>query len=71
MAKTWSLFVYVRPFLNTVDKYNSKSDYKSEDGVLGIWTRDCRIVGSDKSTETWHLPSYLHVSFDSMSIKFL
>ena len=27
---------------------------QSVDGVLGIWTRVCMIVGAHKSTELWH-----------------
>ena len=48
------LFIFV-PFLNTMtDKYSTKFDYKSVDGVLGIWTE--RMVSADESTELWRHP---------------
>ena len=30
---------------------------KSVDGVLGIWTRGCRMVGADEITELWRPPT--------------
>ena len=32
---------------------------KSVDGVFGIQTRGCRMVGADETTELWRPPSYL------------
>ena len=46
MGQTRPLFIYVRPFLKI-------ALYKSVDSVLGIRTRDCRMVGTDESTELW------------------
>ena len=42
------------------DKYSTKFDYKSVDGVLGIRTRDRRMVGANESTELWRLPFHLY-----------
>ena len=41
-------FVYFRPFLSTISIIQIEI---SLDGVLGIWTRDCRMVGTDKTTK--------------------
>ena len=43
-------FVFVLFLLQC--KYRTKFDYKSVDGVLGIQTLDCRMVGADESTHT-------------------
>ena len=54
MGQTWPLFVYFRPFLNTMSNIGrSKFHFKSLDGVLGIQTRDSRMACADKSTELW------------------
>ena len=42
------LFVYFRPFLAATSKIQIEN---SVDGVLGIRTRGCTIVGADKTTE--------------------
>ena len=44
------------------DKYSPIIDYKNIDGVLGIWTRDRRMVGEDKSTELWRPPTELKLT---------
>ena len=31
---------------------------KSVDGVLGIQTRGCRMVGEDETTELWRYPTH-------------
>ena len=46
-----SFFVYFRSFLVTI----SIKIEKSIDGVLGIRTRCCRMVGADETTELWIL----------------
>ena len=52
MVQTRPLFVYFHPFLNTMTIIGStKFDYISIEGVLGIRTRDRRMVGADESTE--------------------
>ena len=51
MGQTRPLFIYFRPFLNTMTNVVQNLTIKSVDGVLGILTRDCTVVGSDKSTE--------------------
>ena len=54
-AKFGLFSVYFRPFLNTM-KNIAKIGYingRSVDGVLGIRTRDRRLVGTDKSTDLW------------------
>ena len=49
MVQSRPLFVYFRSFLVTI----SIQIEKSIDGVLGIRTRGCRMVGADKTTELW------------------
>ena len=49
MGQSRPLFVYFRSFLVTI----STQIEKSIDGVLGIRTRGCRMVGADKTTELW------------------
>ena len=46
-------FVYLRPFLITISIIRIEN---SIDGVLGIRTRDRRMVGSTKTTELWQPP---------------
>ena len=45
-------FVYVRTFLLTIKMQIEKSI----DGVLGIRTWGCRMVGADETTELWRPP---------------
>ena len=40
------------------DNYSSANG-KSIDGVLGILTRDCKMVGADESTELWRPPNIM------------
>ena len=57
MGKNRLLFVYFRPFLKAMANVGSaKFNYKSVDDVLGIRTRDRRMVSADESTELWGLP---------------
>ena len=49
-------FCLISSFSQYNDKHSTKFDYKSIDGVLGIQTRDCRMVGTDESTELWRPP---------------
>ena len=60
MGQTQHLFVYFRPFPNTMTNIaqNLTINGRSIDGVLGIRTRNHRIVGADESTELW-LPQLL------------
>ena len=54
MGQTRPLFINFRPFLNTMTHIGSTIfDYKSEDGVLGIRTRDRRMGGAVESTDLW------------------
>ena len=46
---------------NKVQNWTVKG--KSIDSVLGIRTRDCRIVGAHKSTVLWRPPIYYNVKF--------
>ena len=50
MGQTRPLFVYFRPFLNTMTNIDHLN-IKSIDGVLRIQTRDHRMVGADESNE--------------------
>ena len=53
MGQSRPLFVYFRDFLNTISIIQIE---KSVDGVLGIRTRGCRMVGADQTTELWRPP---------------
>ena len=52
MGQSRPLFVYFRSFLTI-----SIQIEKSIDGVLGIWTRDHRMVGADETMELWWPPN--------------
>ena len=42
--------------------YNfNNTNWKSVDGVLGIWTRGRRMVGADETTELWRPPTSLFI----------
>ena len=50
-------FVYFRLFLDTMINIVQKTiNGKRVDGVLEIWTRDCRMEDADESTEQWWPP---------------
>ena len=53
MGQSRPLFVYFRRFLITISIIKIE---KSLDGVLGIQTRGCRMVGADKTMELWQPP---------------
>ena len=53
MGQTRPLFVYFRPFLNTMTNIAQYWLYNSVDGLLGIGTRGHRMVGEDGHTELW------------------
>ena len=55
MGQSRPLFVYFRYFLDTISIIQIE---ESIDGVLGIQTRGCRIVGADKTTEIWRPRSF-------------
>ena len=46
-------FILFSSFSQHCDKYSTKFDYQSIDGVLGIRTRDRRMVVADESTVQW------------------
>ena len=50
MGQSRPLFVYFRYFLDTFSVIQIE---KCVDGVLGIQTRGCRMVGADETTELW------------------
>ena len=50
MADSGRFFVYFRPYLIPIT-ISIKRIEKSIDGVLGIRTRGCRMVGADETTE--------------------
>ena len=56
MGQTRPLFVYFRPFLNTMTNTTQNLTIKSVDGVLWTQTRGGRMVGTDESTELWLHP---------------
>ena len=53
MGRSRPLFVYFRTFLITISIIQIE---KSVDGVLGIQTQCCRMVGADETTELWWPP---------------
>ena len=52
------LIVYFRYFLDTISIIQIE---KSLDGVHGIRTRGCKMVGADKTTELWQPPKYTNI----------
>ena len=77
------LFVYFRSFLNAITNvvHNLTMTRKSIDGVLGIRTQDCKMVGTDEATLLWwtiyssivgfseefYFKSFLSLSRDSLA----
>ena len=53
MGQSRPPIVYFRYFLNTMSMLQFE---KSIDGVLGIQTWGCRMVGADETTELWRPP---------------
>ena len=53
MGQTLPLFVYFRPFLNTMTNTVQNFTIKSVDDVLGIRTQGGRMVAEDESTDLW------------------
>ena len=47
--------------------YNFNTNWKSIDGVLGIWTPGRRIVGADETTELWWPPCPLFYQYNFLS----
>ena len=61
MGQSRPLYVYFRHFLITISIIQIE---KSVDGVLGIQTRGCRMLGTDETTELWRPPfSISHLIF--------
>ena len=60
MGQAWPLFVYFCPFLNTLTNIVQylTINGRSIDGVLGIRTRDYRMVSAADSAELWRHPSW-------------
>ena len=59
--KIWAkpgLFYLFSSFSKYNDKYSTKFDNNSVDGVLGIRTQDRRMVGAHRSTEPWWPPDF-------------
>ena len=67
LSTTW-LFSF---FSQCNDKYSPMFDFKSKDGVLGIRTRDRRMVGTDESTElcppSYSVSPYFNVMYSSIA----
>ena len=61
MGQSRPLFVYFRYFLDTISIIQIE---KSVDGVLGIQTQGCRMVGADKTTELWRPPTLVKLTKD-------
>ena len=55
MDQSLPLCVYFRPFLITISIIQIE---KRVDGVHGIWTRCCRMVGTDETMELWRIHSW-------------
>ena len=62
LVKIWAnsglYFVYFHPYLIQI-KISAMQLEISVDGVLGIWTRGCKMVDADETTEVWR-PSPSH-----------
>ena len=56
MGQTRPLFVYFRPFLNTMTNTIKNLTIKSVDGLLGTRNRGRQMVDTDESTELWGHP---------------
>ena len=54
MGQSWPLFVYFRSLLVTI----STQIEKNVDGMLGIQTWGCRMVGADETMELWRPQIY-------------
>ena len=54
MGRSRPLFVYFRSFLITIYRIQIE---KTQMVCLGFKTCGCRMVGTDKTTELWRLPS--------------
>ena len=67
--KKWAdpglFFVYFHYFLDTISIIQIE---KSIDGVLGIRTRGCRMVGADETTELWRPPRIFYISIFDLSL---
>ena len=59
MGQSRPLCVYFRSFLIPITISIIQIE-KSIDGVLGIRTRGCRMVGEDETTELWRPPLLYH-----------
>ena len=53
VGQTRPLFCFIFVFSQNNDKYSTKFDSKSVDGVVGIRTQEHRMVGAVNSTELW------------------
>ena len=56
MDRNRPLFVYFRPFLNTMTNTVENLTINRVIDVLGTRTRGSRMVGTDESTELWRHP---------------
>ena len=63
MGQSRPLFVYFRPFRVTIPIQIEKR----VDGVLGIQTRDRKMVGADETTELWWPPKCKKICYHSLS----
>ena len=72
VCQTRPLFVYFRPFLNTMTNIvqNLTIIGKSVDGVLWIKTAGCRMAGTDESTEFWHTILERDIFFTSTTLTY-
>ena len=61
MGQTRPFFVYVNSFSECNDKYSTKFNNKSLDGVFGFRTLDNRMVAADESTELSWPPQRVRV----------
>ena len=64
MGQIWPIFIYFRSFLNTMTNIAKELTINGirVDGVLGIRTRDRKMVGADESTGLCRSPAFLFLS---------
>ena len=65
MGQSRPLFVYFCSFLITISIIQIE---KSVDGVLGIRTQGCRMVGTVESMELWRLPRFINLTYWNTTI---
>ena len=73
MGQSGPRFVYFCPFLiveqQTQIQFQKDKIETSADGLLGIRTRDIRMVRADETTELWWLPNLTNLFVNGLQTK--